>query len=98
MRPPQNAGENGEYQSIDAGALAASMRPPQNAGENGGWVKSASGDVNCFNEAPAECGGKHHRDTLWRGFALCASMRPPQNAGENGLLIVRQRDVQGELQ
>ena len=36
-----------------------------------------------FNEAPAECGGKHEQLMDAIAFTVFASMRPPQNAGEN---------------
>ena len=37
----------------------------------------------CFNEAPAECGGKRRERGGRPRRVGRASMRPPQNAGEN---------------
>ena len=59
MRPPQKTGENGRRRWRHEQGQAASMRPPQKTGENspGGYV--FDGRAMCFNEAPAEDGGKH---------------------------------------
>ena len=65
MRPPLNAGEN--VFRLDCGAVRlasniASMRPPLNAGENMPLldrpVPLLWAARTCFNEAPAERGGK----------------------------------------
>ena len=63
--------------------LEASMRPPLIAGENARPTACAAGAWGCFNEAPADCGGKPR--LLRRGIVLVApaSMRPPLIAGEN---------------
>ena len=61
------------------------MRPPLNAGENWSPVVAAEQSLFCFNEAPAERGGKrvaHGRRGVGRHDA---SMRPPLNAGENSV-------------
>ena len=62
---------------------AASMRPPQNAGENVASTTPFATRSMCFNEAPAECGGKRHVRHHAADVRGLASMRPPQNAGEN---------------
>ena len=63
------------------------MRPPLNAGENACSCRRGASRRRCFNEAPAERGGKRaprHRPQ----HLLHASMRPPLNAGENAGLVV----------
>ena len=59
MRPPQNAGENSLDEDFPAAFEVASMRPPQNAGENVPVAGEQPVRDLRFNEAPAECGGKH---------------------------------------
>ena len=59
MRPPQKTGENDvtkdpSYQF----RMQASMRPPQKTGENRAMRNKKDGVPMCFNEAPAEDGGK----------------------------------------
>ena len=58
MRPPLNAGENRDAQIDGYRAAVASMRPPLNAGENLRPIFSLDATRGCFNEAPAERGGK----------------------------------------
>ena len=58
MRPPLNAGENrAGWTRLDL-PQHASMRPPLNAGENYLGQARSSAACQCFNEAPAERGGK----------------------------------------
>ena len=61
MRPPQNAGEDGRAGQAGRGDRDASMRPPQNAGEDDADRRCAATTAPCFNEAPAERGGRRRR-------------------------------------
>ena len=58
MRPPLNAGENSQHAGPGNTSHAASMRPPLNAGENRLVAQLHAAARPCFNEAPAERGGK----------------------------------------
>ena len=73
MRPPLIAGENALGAQIPPAYRNASMRPPLIAGETTTPARR-SAVSRCFNEAPADRGGKHPR---------LSSMRPPLIAGEN---------------
>ena len=83
MRPPQNAGEDPSLRRFaDVRAYDASMRPPQNAGEDPCPWDFHPAPGRCFNETPAERGGRLRTwHQAWR--SPMASMRPPQNAGED---------------
>ena len=75
-------GRTARHRDIRDELPPASMRPPQNAGENVSYSYRPESQRDCFNEAPAKCGGEHD---VGRGVGgdVLASMRPPQNAGEN---------------
>ena len=83
MRPPQNAGEDHDGPRRRGHGEPASMRPPQNAGEDTRCRCSARNARCCFNEAPAERGGRRPALRPRHFPAAVASMRPPQNAGED---------------
>ena len=83
MRPPQNAGEDFGWRLLGGVSAAASMRPPQNAGEDSSRTSTKPATRCCFNEAPAERGGRLHRRQGAHLRCRRASMRPPQNAGED---------------
>ena len=59
------------------------MRPPLNAGENRTARRIRRARRRCFNEAPAERGGKRRAPRAADVGRAAASMRPPLNAGEN---------------
>ena len=61
MRPPLIAGENPTGELAGSVQVHASMRPPLIAGENIDIANplAVQRAGTCFNEAPADRGGKH---------------------------------------
>ena len=59
------------------------MRPPQNAGENGARARSRSTLFDCFNEAPAECGGKQRTPCSTRVRGRCFNEAPAECGGKH---------------
>ena len=81
MRPPQNAGEDDRTPAVARPRVGASMRPPQNAGEdNVRYGAFVSTQAFCFNEAPAERGGRRKSQ---RGLpdGLCSFNEAPAERG-----------------